>query len=120
MRHLWKDEIRSRRIRRHDGLGSAGEVVGEGGERVVEGRMTLDAVRRLLDGLPAEQRTVLLLVCVDGLSYREAAEVLGTPVGTVMSRLSRGRQELAARLGRQDAGAVPQPISGARQTSQGA
>ncbi len=120
MRHLWNDEVRSRRIRRHACLESAGEVVGEGGERVVEGRMTLDAVRRLLSGLPEEQRTVLLLVCVDGLSYREAADVLGTPVGTVMSRLSRGRQELAARLSRQDAGAVPQPVSGARQPLQGA
>lgn len=47
-----------------------------------------------LDTLPEEQRAVLLLVGVEGLSYEEAAEVLGVPVGTVMSRLSRGRERL--------------------------
>jgi RNA polymerase sigma-70 factor (ECF subfamily) len=47
-----------------------------------------------LDTLPDEQRAVLLLVGVEGLSYEEAAQVLGLPVGTVMSRLSRGRERL--------------------------
>jgi RNA polymerase sigma-70 factor (ECF subfamily) len=55
------------------------------------------AVRDALEGLallPAEQREVLLLVGVEELSYAEAAQVLGIPVGTVMSRLSRGRESL--------------------------
>lgn len=47
-----------------------------------------------LDTLPEEQRAVLLLVGVEGLSYEEAARVLGLPVGTVMSRLARGRERL--------------------------
>ena len=47
-----------------------------------------------LDVLPPEQREVLLLVGVEELSYAEAAEVLGIPIGTVMSRLSRGREGL--------------------------
>jgi RNA polymerase sigma-70 factor (ECF subfamily) len=47
-----------------------------------------------LDSLPEEQRAVLLLVGVEGLGYQEAAQVLGLPVGTVMSRLSRGRERL--------------------------
>jgi RNA polymerase sigma-70 factor (ECF subfamily) len=47
-----------------------------------------------LDTLPAEQRDVLLLIGVEGLGYEEAARVLGVPVGTVMSRLSRGRERL--------------------------
>lgn len=118
MRHLWIDEVRTRRVRRHDDLETAGNVAGADGEQMVEQRMTLDAVRRVLGGMPAEQRSVLLLVCVDGLSYKEAAEVLGTPIGTVMSRLSRGRQELFARMGRQDTSAAPQPISGARRSPQ--
>jgi RNA polymerase sigma-70 factor (ECF subfamily) len=54
--------------------------------------------KRLLALLPEDQRTVLVLVCVDGLSYREAADVLGIPIGTVMSRISRGRLELHALL----------------------
>jgi RNA polymerase sigma-70 factor (ECF subfamily) len=44
--------------------------------------------------LPPEQRSVLLLVAVEDLSYQEAAQVLGVPIGTVMSRLSRGRERL--------------------------
>lgn len=47
-----------------------------------------------LDALPEEQRSVLLLVAVEDLSYADAAAVLGVPVGTVMSRLSRARERL--------------------------
>ncbi|QNN45455.1 RNA polymerase sigma factor [Thermomonas brevis] len=61
-------------------------------ERVHAGREQLAAFVRL----PAEQRAVLLLVAVEGFGYREAAETLGVPVGTVMSRLSRARERLHA------------------------
>ena len=44
--------------------------------------------------LPAEQRVVVLLIGLEDMSYREAADVLGVPIGTVMSRLSRGRERL--------------------------
>jgi RNA polymerase sigma-70 factor (ECF subfamily) len=47
-----------------------------------------------LYALPAEQRTVILLVSVEDLSYSEVARVLGIPIGTVMSRLARGRERL--------------------------
>jgi RNA polymerase sigma-70 factor (ECF subfamily) len=53
---------------------------------------------RTLQQLPAEQRAALLLVGMEALSYREAAKVLGVPVGTVMSRLSRARERLRALL----------------------
>jgi RNA polymerase sigma factor (sigma-70 family) len=49
---------------------------------------------RALESLPEEQRSVVLLVSVEDLSYAEVAEVLKIPVGTVMSRLSRGRERL--------------------------
>ena len=45
------------------------------------------------------EREVLLLVCVEELSYREAADVLGVPIGTVMSRLARARKNLAEAAG---------------------
>ena len=48
---------------------------------------------------PELQREVLLLVCVEELAYREAAEVLEVPIGTIMSRLARARKQLAATLG---------------------
>lgn len=49
---------------------------------------------RAFSTLPEEQRSVLLLIAVEDLSYEEAARVLGVPTGTVMSRLSRGRDRL--------------------------
>jgi RNA polymerase sigma-70 factor, ECF subfamily len=52
-------------------------------------------VLRALETLPEDQRSVLLLVSVEDLSYAEAARVLDIPVGTVMSRLSRAREKLA-------------------------
>jgi RNA polymerase sigma-70 factor (ECF subfamily) len=51
-------------------------------------------LRRALTMLPAEQREVVLLIGLQGLSYRQASDVLGVPLGTVMSRLARGRAAL--------------------------
>lgn len=57
------------------------------------------AVREALDALPVEFRTVVVLADLEELSYREIADLLGCPMGTVMSRLHRGRKALAQRLG---------------------
>jgi RNA polymerase sigma-70 factor (ECF subfamily) len=70
----------------------------EDGRRVADGRLLLSDVQTLIDRLPEDQRSVLVLVCVDDMSYRETAEILGIPIGTVMSRLSRARATLAAAL----------------------
>ena len=59
-----------------------------------ESRAAMRDILACLDALPAEQRAVVLLVGVEDLSYEEAARVLGVPIGTVMSRLSRGREKL--------------------------
>jgi len=55
-------------------------------------------IERALAALAEEQRETLLLVVLEGLSYREAAEVLGVPIGTVMSRLARARMQIKAYL----------------------
>jgi RNA polymerase sigma-70 factor (ECF subfamily) len=94
IRNLWVDELRSRRIRRHEHIDTAAEIAGDDGRATTEGKLALADVRRALARLPEEQRAVLMLICVDGLSYRESADVLGIPLGTIMSRLSRGRQAL--------------------------
>jgi RNA polymerase sigma-70 factor (ECF subfamily) len=60
--------------------------------------LTLDSVRREIARLPEDQRVVLLLVCGEGLTYKEAAETLNIPIGTVMSRLSRARMSLTTLL----------------------
>jgi RNA polymerase sigma-70 factor (ECF subfamily) len=98
MRTLWVDEIRARRARHHDAVEPTDELRGDDGLAIVEDRLTLAAVRRALDALSEEHRAVLLLVCVDGLSYKETAGVLDVPVGTVMSRLARARQALHEEL----------------------
>lgn len=59
---------------------------------------TVARVRRALDALPLEFREVILLRDIEGLSYKEIAEALGVPIGTVMSRISRGRDRLLASL----------------------
>ncbi len=66
-----------------------------GASRLAEDKVALAQARRFIAKLPLEQREVLLLVSVEGLGYREAAEVLSVPVGTIMSRLSRARLALA-------------------------
>lgn len=63
-----------------------------------EQRLRTDDVLSAIHHLPAEQCAVLLLIGVEELSYAEAADVLGVPTGTVMSRLSRGRDRLRALL----------------------
>lgn len=64
------------------------------GCRQQEEHATLKAVRRFMEQLPEDQRTVMLLVCVEGCSYREVAEITGLPLGTVTSRLGRARASL--------------------------
>lgn len=61
-------------------------------------RSVSDDVQRALDALPADFRTAVVLCDVEGLSYKEIAEVMDCPVGTVMSRLFRGRRLLQASL----------------------
>lgn len=72
------------------------------GERAAEASMTLDAVRRAIYNLPEDQRAVVMMVSVEGLSYKEAAEVLQIPMGTLTSRLVRARTALARMMYEQD------------------
>jgi RNA polymerase sigma-70 factor (ECF subfamily) len=67
-------------------------------ERALLDRSVSDDVQRALDALPEDFRTAVVLCDVQGLSYKEIAEIMQTPVGTVMSRLFRGRKLLAASL----------------------
>src|SRR5262249_5670030 len=58
-----------------------------------------ERIRQALDALPPKARTIIMLSDVEGLSYREIAEVLGCPIGTVMSRLHNARKRLKGLLG---------------------
>jgi RNA polymerase sigma-70 factor, ECF subfamily len=71
---------------------------GEDYDEEFVGRLLSDDVRGALDSLPEEFRTVVVLCDLEEFSYREIADVVGCPVGTVMSRLHRGRRLLQAKL----------------------
>ncbi len=105
MQNLWIDAIRVGKLRgSHLSLvdPEGQNVPGMDGEQATMNRLTLEAVRRGVQRLPPDQRSVLLMVCVEGCSYRETAETLGVPVGTVMSRLSRARLALNRMVGGPD------------------
>jgi RNA polymerase sigma-70 factor (ECF subfamily) len=72
-----------------------------------DARLELRDLERALDRIPEEQRQVLLLVGMEGMSYDEAARVLDVPIGTIMSRVARGREALRRHMMRaeQEAGA---------------
>lgn len=100
MRNLWIDEARARqRAAQTFAPEAAGEGIGHAGDRDIEAAVALSDVGRAMAKLPAEQREVISLVLVEGLAYKEAAAVLEIPMGTLTSRLVRGRSALIELMG---------------------
>lgn len=99
VQNQWIDLTRSRKTR-GDPIDpeELPEIADDHAHRTVEERNHLTSVLHAMQQLPEEQRAVLMLVCVEELSYRDAATALEIPVGTVMSRLSRARLRLAELL----------------------
>lgn len=99
-RNLWIDTRRA--ARRHGVHAPIDEAVmqvaGDGAAEVEAGALRGD-VDGAMARLPDEQREVVMLVLVEGYAYREAAEILEVPIGTVTSRLARGRETLMHLLG---------------------
>lgn len=98
MRNIWIDEGRAR-TRRSKTFVDEEMALAAGTSGGQEERVALNDIDRALARLPDEQREAVLLVMVEGWSYREAAEIVGCPVGTLNSRLVRGRDALLALLG---------------------
>lgn len=98
-RNLWIDEYRAGRTRQNalwdPQLATADRA---DGERAIHSQMALAEVDRAMQRLPDDQRLVLGMVAVQGLPYRQVAEELGIPLGTVMSRLARARVRLVELL----------------------
>ncbi len=97
MRNAWIDETRARSRRRRS---LAGDVdVEELRDPAGDGDADLLSVEAAMTRLPDEQRLAVGLVLVEGLSYKEAAAVMDVPIGTLTSRLARGRDTLMTLLG---------------------
>lgn len=100
MRNAWIDTARART--RHGQTfvdGEAGLSVGDAGDRRIEAVVELGQVGRAMAMLPPDQREAVALVLVEGFAYKEAAEILDIPMGTLTSRLVRGREALMTMLG---------------------
>jgi len=96
VKHAWIDELRSRarRERTFEGAEQAEAVADHRGD--ASGTLSVD---QALACLPEEQRLAVALVLIEGLPYKEAAQIIGVPMGTLTSRLARGRQALQQLLG---------------------
>lgn len=100
MRNLWIDTARSqsRRTAREapeeEGLG-----IGEDPRDSMDAALDLKRIMAAMGRLPDEQREVVALILIEGFGYREVSEMLALPIGTVSSRLVRGRTALLAMVG---------------------
>ncbi|WP_150797932.1 RNA polymerase sigma factor [Pseudomonas fluorescens] len=92
---IWHNEVRSRRVRQGQGLVEADSALSFDREYPAQSNVFATQVIRRVDALPEAQRECVFLAYVEGLSYREVAEVLQVPIGTVMSRLTAARVKLA-------------------------
>jgi len=107
-KNIWIDGLRAKRTQRNWIAQSDQSEPFEDGARAAAARIELGQVHRAMDRLPEDQRIVLSLVAVEGLSYREAADILEIPIGTVMSRLARARANIVDQL--QSAEADPNKV----------
>lgn len=97
MQNAWIDELRARN--RRDRVFAPEEAGEHVGVNTTEAQIDGLAVREAMQRLNEDQRIAVSLVLVEGLPYKEAAAVLGIPMGTLTSRLARAREQLQAALG---------------------
>ncbi|WP_230731061.1 sigma-70 family RNA polymerase sigma factor [Pseudomonas fitomaticsae] len=109
---IWLNEVRARRVRQGQGVADAESQLTFDGEYAAQTHVMTAQVIRRVDALPETQRETVYLAYVEGLSYREVAEILQVPIGTVMSRLATARLKLAEYPPLQ---AVPNSPAGDRQ-----
>jgi RNA polymerase sigma-70 factor, ECF subfamily len=100
LRNAWIDHAR-RSVTRGTviDIDDAPDAATVDGVREMEARLMLRKTEAAMAELPEDQREVMMLICVDELTYKEAAEVIGVPIGTVMSRLARARIAISTKLG---------------------
>lgn len=100
MRNLWIDTARQRMRRsNHEAPEEDGFQVGIDPRDSMDAAVDLKRLMAAMTKLPDEQREIVALILVEGFGYREVSEILGLPIGTVSSRLVRGRTALLAMMG---------------------
>ncbi|RWX79356.1 RNA polymerase sigma factor [Neorhizobium lilium] len=92
---IWLNEIRASRVRNGQGFADAEDTLVFDGAGATETHVAASQLLRKIDKLPEAQRSAIFLAYVEGLSYREVAEILDIPIGTVMSRLAAARAKLS-------------------------
>src|SRR3954471_14583639 len=100
MRNLWIDTVRARG--RKDKVEAPAELadrLGEDPRGAIESSIDLKRIMAAMQRLPEEQREIVALILIEGFGYRECSEILGLPIGTVSSRLVRGRLALLQMMG---------------------
>ncbi|PSJ46158.1 RNA polymerase subunit sigma-70 [Zobellella endophytica] len=95
IQNLWLNQLRANRVRRPAENVDPEVLGGELEEASWETSLLLRRMRQGLQRLPGDQRLALMLVVVEGLSYKDAATVMELPVGTLTSRLGRARKALS-------------------------
>ena len=102
MRNLWIDTARSRsRKEKLEAPPEEAERVGEDPREAMDASLDLKRIMAAMERLPDDQREIVALILIEGFGYREVSEMLDLPIGTVSSRLVRGRTALLAMMGEQ-------------------
>ncbi len=100
MRNLWIDTVRARgRKERHEAPEEEAQNIGEDPRGAMDSSLELKRAMNAMERLSDEQREVVALILVEGFGYREVSQMLDLPIGTVSSRLVRGRTALLSMLG---------------------
>lgn len=99
LHNVWRNEVRRAHVAAYDGDLDRLPAGDGDPQQLVDRRQNGNRLHAAIDALPVVFRDVILLRCVEGFSYREMAEIVGCPAGTIMSRLSRGRALLKQALG---------------------
>ncbi|HEX2589997.1 MAG TPA: sigma-70 family RNA polymerase sigma factor [Rhizomicrobium sp.] len=95
---VWIDKVRAAKVRRAEPLSDEEASGAHDGARDAEARLTFADTVQAFGDLPEDQRVAVALIAIDGMSYRDAAEVLGVPIGTLTSRLARARIAMAEKI----------------------
>jgi RNA polymerase sigma factor (sigma-70 family) len=94
-RHLWIDDYRAQKARTNNIQRHVDEAQNHSdGEAQILDELSLREVGHAMDSLSSDQREVLSLIAVQGMSYKEASDLLAIPQGTIMSRLARARASI--------------------------